>query len=269
MKDVRLIATDMDHTLLTEAGELPAHFGERLLALKEAGVEFAIASGRPMATLKDMFKDYAGLISFVSDNGAAVSHYDEEIFYSEVDRPSYLDMIRYTKEKTKGYPILCAEEGAVTEPDSKPFENFYRRFYTNIHYVDDLLSVANRANKVSVYFPEKDSQWQLDHHYGPVFGQEFSATIGDDVWIDLMNKGIDKGAGIRQLGQALNIKLEHMMAFGDTFNDAEMLAAVGYSYRMANATEGMERYAKFVAPSNEEYGVIQVIDQVLAAKKAH
>lgn len=263
MKDVQLIAADMDHTLLTEAGELPPHFGERLIALKEAGVEFAIASGRPMATLKHMFKDYAGLISFVSDNGAAISHYDEEIFYSEVDRSSYLEMIRFTKEHTKGYPILCAEEGAVTEPDSKPFEAFYRKFYTNIHYVDDLLTVSNRANKVSVYFPERDSQYQLDHHYGPAFGQAFSTTIGDDVWIDIMNKGVDKGTGLKRLGEALGIDPAKMMAFGDTYNDAEMLKTVGYSYVMANADEDMRRFAKFVAPSNEEYGVMQIIDQVL------
>ena len=48
MKDVKLVATDMDHTLLTEKGELPPHFAQTIAELKTVGVDFAIASGRPL-----------------------------------------------------------------------------------------------------------------------------------------------------------------------------------------------------------------------------
>ena len=70
------------------------------------------------------------------------------------------------------------------------------------------------------------------------------------------------------MSELLGIDIADMMAFGDTFNDAAMLETVGFGYIVANATPGMERYARLVAPSNVDHGVLTVMDQVIAAKRA-
>ena len=75
----------------------------------------------------------------------------------------------------------------------------------------------------------------------------------------------NKGMAMRKIGELLGIDTSEMMAFGDNFNDAEMLKTVYYSYIVANAQPGMEKFARFRAPSNEERGVLQVMEQVLAA----
>ena len=59
MQNVKLIASDMDQTLLTSAGTLPPHFDRYLHRLGEAGIEFAVASGRPLYTLQETFPHFS------------------------------------------------------------------------------------------------------------------------------------------------------------------------------------------------------------------
>lgn len=78
-----------------------------------------------------------------------------------------------------------------------------------------------------------------------------------------MNKNIDKGQGMYQLSNLLNITTDQMMAFGDNYNDIEMLAAVKYSYAMENAHDDIKAQANFIAPSNNDLGVSKVIQDLL------
>ena len=72
MKNVKLVASDMDHTLLTEDNKLPEGFGEYVDRLHERGIHFIAASGRPMYSLKEMFTEYEDRMGFISDNGALI-----------------------------------------------------------------------------------------------------------------------------------------------------------------------------------------------------
>ena len=83
-----------------------------------------------------------------------------------------------------------------------------------------------------------------------------------------MNRGVDKGTGIARLCEHLGVSMADVVACGDTDNDAEMLASVGHGYLVANAEERMERFADFRIPSNNDRGVAQVIDRVIAARRA-
>jgi hydroxymethylpyrimidine pyrophosphatase-like HAD family hydrolase len=69
------------------------------------------------------------------------------------------------------------------------------------------------------------------------------------------------------LGERLGLKSEQMMAFGDTYNDIEMLQAVKYSYIVENATSDMRQYANFITDSNDNFGVIKVIDKIIQRYK--
>ena len=79
-----------------------------------------------------------------------------------------------------------------------------------------------------------------------------------------MNPGIHKGAALLWLGERLGVPPEGMMAFGDTFNDAEMLKAAKYGFLVENGSPALRAEVPFLAPPNTEYGVMQVLHRVLA-----
>lgn len=266
MTDIKLIASDMDNTLLTTKGQLPPDIKPIISDLAALNIEFTIASGRSLYTLADIFPDRRNQMILVADNGAAISYHGEVIFKSLLETATYQELIRFIIEETDGVPILCDLEAAIIEEKDAEHLDFLRTFYSRIKTVEKLDMVVTDANKLTVYFPHKDSKIFYEEIFKPRYDADLSVTVGDTMWIDIMNKGIDKGTALAFIGQYLNISTEQMMAFGDTYNDVEMLQAVKYSYVVDNASDDMKQYAKFIAKSNDEHGVTEVIQQVIDQK---
>ena len=109
MDIIRLIASDLDATLLDGQSQLPPDFAETVRALAEQGIRFAAASGRPIYTLEEMFAPLRDDIIFVGDNGGAICWKGENLYVSEMDTAD-ASRNRYVLHKWKsvrnGNPIL-------------------------------------------------------------------------------------------------------------------------------------------------------------------
>lgn len=266
MKNVKLIASDMDHTLLTSTGKLPPNFMATIRQLQEVGIEFAAASGRPLYTLLEMFPEVKDEMTFVCDNGGLIMHKGDIIFNSELPADDYQKMAAFT-EKANAIAIICGLDSAYILKKNQEFDAVYRTFYSKIIYVDDFSQLDITADKFTIYFPKQDSQKNYQTIYAPQFGADYSVVVSGPEWIDIMNQGIDKGSAMQILAEKLGISLSDIMAFGDTHNDVAMLKAVGHSYLMANGNPEIAQYAKYTAPANDEFGVVQIINKVLAEKQ--
>jgi hydroxymethylpyrimidine pyrophosphatase-like HAD family hydrolase len=86
MDRIRLIASDMDATLLDEYSQLPPKFTETIRALAGQGILFAAASGRPLYTLETMFPDLLEEIILIGDNGGAARWKGKDLFVSDACR---------------------------------------------------------------------------------------------------------------------------------------------------------------------------------------
>lgn len=268
LADVRLVASDMDYTLLADDKSMPEDMPGRIRALEGAGVLFAAASGRPLYTLRDMFPESWDHMAFVTDNGAAVVCREDVVFKSLIEPATVQELTEFTLEGGYGLPTVCGLDACYIREQDRRYDEVFRTFYHNIVYVESLDHLAAEVNKFTVYFPEGNAVPMRDAVYAPAWGEQLSVTCGGAVWIDIMNRGVDKGTGIARLCEHLGISIDDVVACGDTDNDAEMLQAVGHGYLVANAEERMERFADFRIPSNNDRGVAQVIDAVLAARRA-
>lgn len=85
--------------------------------------------------------------------------------------------------------------------------------------------------------------------------------------IDLIAPGIHKANALGKLADHLEIHPEEIAAFGDGGNDLEMLKFAGYSYAMANGQEHIKKAAKFGAPSNDEEGVLEVLEKLIFERR--
>ncbi|WP_280739209.1 MULTISPECIES: HAD family hydrolase [unclassified Enterococcus] len=263
MKNVKLIASDMDHTLLTEESMLPPNFAEYVSALNEKEIEFTIASGRPLYTLTSLFPDLIAKMSLISDNGAAICYHGEMIYKSLLAVADYQQLIAFVENQKLGVPILCGIETAYIAKKHQQYQDFFANFYSKMEFVDDLQALEVEANKFTIYFPKEDSKLHYQNLFAPKYAEKFSITVGDTIWIDIMNKGVNKGQAMKILGEKINVSADEMMAFGDTYNDIEMLQTVKFSYLVANAAEDMAQYANYRTKSNDEYGVLVVLEELL------
>ncbi len=82
-------------------------------------------------------------------------------------------------------------------------------------------------------------------------------------WVDIMDKHVDKGEGVKAIQRALGVTRAQTAAFGDYLNDIGMLNEAEFSFAMANAHEGVKKAARYLAPANTEEGVIRVVDRLV------
>lgn len=267
LSSIKLVATDMDLTLLADDKSMPEGIDERIDALTEHGIVFCAASGRPALALRQSFPRHHADMAIVADNGASVYLRDELIYRDLLDKRLYHELLARCIDSGRGIPVLCAFDDAYMLERDRKHEDVVGIYYRSIIYVDSFEDLDIESNKISMYFPDWDSKKQLDEVYGPEFGARLYVTCAGDEWLDFMNIGIDKGSGIRHLAESLGIELADVAALGDTYNDIPMLDIVGHSYVMGNAAEHMHAHGKFLAPTNNEAGVLTVIDRIVEAAK--
>ena len=263
LSSIKLVATDMDLTLLADDKSMPEGIGERIDALAERGIAFCAASGRPGLALRESFPDHHADMAIVADNGASVYLRDKLIYRDLIERDLYHEVLSLAASTPGGVPVLCAFDDAYVLERDRGHEDVLSIYYRSITYVDSFDELDVDSNKISIYFPGWDSKKNLDEVYAPAFGTRLYLTCAGNEWLDFMNIGINKGSGMRHLVEHLGIDLADVAAFGDTYNDIPMLDIVGHSYVMGNAAEHMHAHGKFLAPTNNEAGVLTVIDRIV------
>ena len=96
-------------------------------------------------------------------------------------------------------------------------------------------------------------------HLQEMFSPAVKVVTSGNIWIDFIVPGYNKGTALQTMMDLFGVKPEECMAFGDQYNDVEMLELAGYGYAMSNAAPGIAGHAKYVTDSVEE-----VLEDVLA-----
>ena len=169
-----------------------------------------------------------------------------------------LNIIKCSKEVDGNVTILCSAKCAYVEECSDEHLAEIRKYYTNIEIVNDLNKVNDDIIKVT-FCNLKNSLENLNTIFKPKFGDKLNVVGSGEIWIDISNKGVNKGLALKNLMDADNISKEETMVFGDYYNDIEMLEQAEYSFVMENAPEDMKQYGKYIAASNVEHGVLRAI----------
>ena len=234
MDRIRLIASDMDATLLDEHSRLPDGFEDTIRALAALGIRFAPASGRPLYTLEEMFPTLRDELIFIGDNGGAARWKGQPLFTSEMSPAGWRDLYRLTREQGD-IAVLCGLDRAYVERPFAVYDAVLRHFYTRLDYVDCLETVTAPADKFPIYLPRHNAQQAYDTAYASQ-REAYSVAVAGECWVDIMNPGVHKGSALAALGKLWQIPPESMMAFGDTYNDAEMLRTARYGFLVENGS---------------------------------
>lgn len=259
---IKLIATDMDGTLLNGKKELPHDFYDVLEQLEKRGIHFVIASGRSYSTLELNFAGHLHQLDFICDNGAYVVVDQKLVSSSILDKDLLRSLVGKCLELEGVTPVLCGMNGIYFQQTDDFFFNEVRKYYLHYQCVEDITAVNDDIVKVAVC----DSKGPRTNSF-PILTELFSKDLyvaeTGPWWVDVMNIGINKGAALEKIQQELNITKEETMAFGDYFNDTEMLLASEYGFVMENAHEEMFRYGKYRAASNDDCGVTKAIKEFI------
>ena len=165
---IKLIATDMDGTLLDENGHLPEGFIEILDRIKAKDIKLVVASGRPYYTLQSNFGPLCASLSFICENGALVVDKRKVIYESAIDKDLVTEVLDSASASAGNVVILCATNCAYVENCTEEHLNEIKKYYTNIEHVTDLNNVTDAIVKITICNLENSSE-NLDTIFKPKF----------------------------------------------------------------------------------------------------
>lgn len=257
---IKLIATDMDGTLLDENSKLPVDFFSTLEKLTEKNIKFVVASGRSYPALYENFKPYSSNMYFICDNGSYIVEPNKEPIIDILDKNIVNEVVKACENLSNVTLVLCGLKNSYYLGCSDEMETEISKYYINRKIVSSLIDINDDIFKIAIcdFNGSKDNSYKV---LNPLFGTSHKVVVSGSVWVDINNKGINKGFAIRQLQKDFNISYDETMVFGDFYNDVEMLKEAHYSFVMENANEDMKKYGNFIAKSNSENGVVQAINE--------
>ena len=270
--DIRVIATDMDGTLLDPKGQLDLPRLEKILdKLDQCDIRFVIATGNEVHRMRQLLGHLAERVVLVVANGARIFE-NNELIQAQTWDDAMVDkaLAHFKGRECQDQFVVTAMNGGFvkkgtvfTELDKFMTPEMIEKLYQRLNFVDEFdSSLFGGVLKMSMVVGEERLDSVLQE-VNDLFDGRVRAVSSGYGCIDILQDGIHKAWGLVELLKRWNLKPEQIMAFGDSENDIEMLELAGISYAMENAEEAVKRVATKVAPANSQAGVYKVLENWL------
>lgn len=258
---IKLIATDLDGTLLGSDKVIPEEIFELARALKQKGILFVPASGRSPYTVRANFAPIAEDIDYICDNGAVAISEGKTVYARPVPPEIVKEVLDWGKDEDV-HILLCGSQTTYLESvDGTKYEPHVKPYYFKRVDYSELAEIKDDVNKIAICDlrnPRTGSYSRL----AEMLAGRAAVTVSGEVWMDVMQNGIDKGKALTAIQKHRGISPDETVAFGDFYNDIPLLKCAKYAYVMKNANKDMYEYGNRIADSNDEGGVLKVIKQI-------
>ncbi|WP_339233315.1 Cof-type HAD-IIB family hydrolase [Oceanobacillus sp. FSL W7-1281] len=262
---IKAIAVDMDGTFLDSSSNYDRkRFDGIFQQLQEKEIKFIVASGNQYAQLKSYFAEKEDDIYFVAENGAII--YDPPKLETIDNFPNEFvqKALDYLQSFEQLELILCGLQSAyILKSTDNDFKKFAKHYYHQLEEVEHFDSLPDDTFVKFALNVEVNQTSHIVSQLNQAFQGEMQAVSSGHGSIDMIIPGVNKGNGLNILLDRWNISPHELLAFGDANNDLEMLALTEHSYAMETCSPEVQKTAKHRAPSNDESGVLQIIEAYL------
>lgn len=253
----KIFVTDLDGTFLR-----PDHSYDRtalrelLDQFKEKGYLFVAASGRPLLSLKEVFRGFEKDMVFLAENGSLLSYQGQMLFQDKLlTAEDYQPILTAIKNSPYGQSdrILLSgiEQAYISETVDDHYYRNCARYYPKLQKVEDLSAVTDEVIKIAAYFSEEifaeANKWLNNSFHG------ISAVTTGFNSVDIILSDINKAVTLSRLCQYFGLTHRDVIAFGDNQNDLEMLEFAGLAIATANARDSVKAVAdQIIGPCSED-----------------
>jgi Cof subfamily protein (haloacid dehalogenase superfamily) len=283
---IKLIATDMDGTLLNENQEISEANKQAILDAQQQGIEVVVATGRSYEEARYVIQEAGISCDIVCANGAEVRNKQGEIIYQAGIESARAKEIASVLNETGIYFEIYTDQGTYTE-----------NYEMGVELIVDIFTTANPGISEEQVRQSARERFEKGHiklvdDYGVLFEDtsklvyKFLVFSFDDKQLTLANEKLNELSGIAisssgkenievnsleaQKGVALEkllkdkgLSAENAMAMGDNLNDLSMMKVVGRPVAMGNALDQVKEFCLFITATNKEDGVAKAIQEVI------
>lgn len=267
---IRLIAFDLDGTVLDEHKKILPKTRQALERAAGQGIEIVPATGRPFVGMTEEIMNLKGVRYILTSNGAGI--YEKEsgrcLYEDSMPLEEFLPMFVRLEKLEVMADAFVRGQGHMNDDKtyliprlnaSEEIRDYIR--HSRLRVPSQSVYLGERGDdveKLTINFALGDDGNRLDYEKAWSIVREypqFCSVSGGMHNIEVTKKGVSKASGLRELGRMLGVSMDEMLVFGDSGNDLEMIRSAGLGVAMENAEAEVKAAADFVTRSNTDNGI--------------
>ncbi|MGB7555716.1 MAG: Cof-type HAD-IIB family hydrolase [Candidatus Korobacteraceae bacterium] len=280
-RSIRLIAIDLDGTLLDSNVQISPANLQALRRAHQAGIEIVLGTGRRHKFAMPIAESLGFDLCLISSNGAVTRSAQGELFHQDLlPRETAIKLCRRMEHYRNNMVLTFDREGMgaiVCENHERLYGVIQRWMEKNAPYIEYVSPIVKALTEdpIQAMFcgPVELMRQAQQDLLSCDFTCEFTMLrtqydLRDLCIVDLLNAGCSKGHALERWANHRGIDRSEVMAIGDNYNDIEMLAFSGHPVIMGNASDELKQNGWTVTLHNDESGVAAAIEQVLDTNAA-
>ena len=276
---IKLIALDIDGTLLTYRSELTPRTRAAITAAQTQGVKVVLVTGRRFGSARQLIQELQLDVMLISHNGALTK--DVSTLATLGYHPLKVETAQQVLHAARGFgaDAICCDDphghGVMVlegiSERNRALQRYLEKYWHAVREVEDLLA----------YLDHDPIQMMFSGHCAPMdeFAEQLQAALGNQIRLfktryrsidltilDALSHTASKGDSLAEIASQHGIAAEEVMAIGDNFNDLPMLRYAGIGVVMGNAEEELKQMGFELTDTNETDGAAKAIEKyVLSA----
>jgi len=259
---IRLLLADVDGTLVTQDKVLTDRAVAAVGKLRDAGVAFAVTSGRPPRGMSMLVEPLSLTTPIAAFNGGLFAHPDMSVIEQRTIpdhlSPAVIDLLDH---HAMGVWVYRGADWFVRDPEGPHVDREAWTVKFDPTPVESFASVTDGVAKIVGVSDDHDAVQRAVDAAREQFGDHVSAARSQPYYADITHPDANKGAVVRYLSTTYEIDPAQIATIGDMPNDVLMFAQSGLSIAMGNASPDVQRAARRVTTSNEDEGFANAVER--------
>ncbi len=264
MFNYRLIATDLDGTLLRDDGSISKENLDAIEKLSREGVNIVLSTGRTLCEIPSALRNNPNIKYLIGSNGAAVWDFEtkDKIISLEIPKSVFCELFEVLRDYRVNITYRCNGQSYVDKRAWKPEDmKFYniclpheKAIKTYAVFLEDFAAAYQDLENIetfALFFHSAEEMAECEKRL--LKNKELSVVRAWDSNLEVFHNTSGKGNALKKLAEYLNIKIEKTVAVGDSNNDLSMIKAAGLGLCVSNGAPNLKALSHRVICSNQEH----------------
>ena len=272
---IKLIAIDLDGTLLNDHGEILQNSIKAIKEAKNYGIKIVLCTGRPLVSVTP-FLEQLQLTNFndqyvITFNGSIIETTAGKVIKQQTfDFQTFVDFELWA-EKIALYTQLENQEALYTINQNIPIdaahESWKNKLPIHVTSLHDLIAMPQKPVMVKIMaVASKEKLDEIQHKIPNDLLDKLSPIRSEPMYLDFAAPNVDKGWALKKLTQYLHLNRQEVMAIGNADNDVPMVKYAGVGVAMEKSTPRLLQVADYITGSNNTTGIADIINKMILTK---
>jgi len=263
----RLIATDIDDTLLTDDLIITEGTKAALAEAVQQGCVVTLATGRMHSSAKQIAGQLELNVPIITYQGALIKNLlDDEVLYERlVPEDAALMIVEFVKERglhLQGY----VDDRLLSMEENEKIRKYAELTKVPYEVEGDFYAVAKKGSAKLLIIDEPEVLDALTPQLRAVVGERVHITKSKPNYLEIVHPEASKGNALLHLAAHYGIPREATIGIGDSWNDRELVQTAGLGVAMANAVDALKEIADYITLSNNDEGVRAVVEKFILGR---